>query len=252
MARRDAAGRARAGSASPSSGTWGGCTTRCSYFARDPIYRRYHQDELTFAMLYEYSERFIMPLSHDEVVHLQGLAAREDAGRRLAEARQPARAARLPVHAPGQDRSSSWAPSWRSRREWNHDSSLDWHLRDEPRSAGLLQLRRARSARSTASSAPLWRRDHEPQGFALDRRRRPRELGALVRARATATDHVVVVLNLTPVPRDGLPDRRAGRAGRTCAALERRRGVRGERLPDARASRDRAVADARLPAVDRA
>src|SRR5205814_1575824 len=43
-----------------------------AYFARDPVHRRFHQDRLTFAMLYEYSERFIMPLSHDEVVHLKG------------------------------------------------------------------------------------------------------------------------------------------------------------------------------------
>ena len=58
--------------ASGSSGTWGGCTTRSSYFERDPIHRRYHQDELTFRMVYAFTENFALPLSHDEVVHGKG------------------------------------------------------------------------------------------------------------------------------------------------------------------------------------
>ena len=50
------------------------------YFAHDPIHRRFHHDQLTFAMLYEYSEHFIMPLSHDEVVHLKGSLFRKMPG----------------------------------------------------------------------------------------------------------------------------------------------------------------------------
>ena len=74
-----------------------------AYFSLDPVHRRFHHDQLTFAMLYEYSEHFIMPLSHDEVVHMKGSLAHEDARRRLAEARQPATAARVHVHATGQE-----------------------------------------------------------------------------------------------------------------------------------------------------
>ena len=74
-----------------------------AYFSLDPIHRRFHHDQLTFAMLYEYSERFIMPLSHDEVVHLKGSLLAQDAGRRMAEVRQSAPAARVHVHAPGQE-----------------------------------------------------------------------------------------------------------------------------------------------------
>ncbi|MEZ5237357.1 MAG: hypothetical protein R2749_32375 [Acidimicrobiales bacterium] len=60
--------RSRAASASPTSGTWGGCTT-LEYFTKDPLYRSYEHDKLTFGFIYVWHENFISPLSHDEVVH---------------------------------------------------------------------------------------------------------------------------------------------------------------------------------------
>ena len=72
------------------------------YFKRDPVYRKYHQNDLTFAMLYHHHENFILPLSHDEVVHGKGSLLRPDAGRRLAEVREPADVAGLSVAVPGQ------------------------------------------------------------------------------------------------------------------------------------------------------
>ena len=73
------------------------------YFAKDPVHRKWHHNSLTFGLLYVFSEHFFLPLSHDEVVHGKGSLLGRMAGRRVAEVRQPARALRLDVGAPGQE-----------------------------------------------------------------------------------------------------------------------------------------------------
>jgi 1,4-alpha-glucan branching enzyme len=74
-----------------------------AYLAHDPVHRRFHHDQLTFGLLYAFSENFVLPLLARRGGARQGLAARQDAGRRLAEVRQPAPALRLHVGAPGQE-----------------------------------------------------------------------------------------------------------------------------------------------------
>ena len=73
-----------------------------SYISHEPIYRQYHHNELTFSMMYAYTENFVMPLSHDEVVHGKGVAAEQDPRRPVAAVRHAARDVRLHVGAPGQ------------------------------------------------------------------------------------------------------------------------------------------------------
>ena len=73
------------------------------YFQREPIHRRFHHDELTFSMVYAFSERFVLPLSHDEVVHGKRSLLGRDAGRPVAAAREPPRALRVHVGPPGKE-----------------------------------------------------------------------------------------------------------------------------------------------------
>ena len=171
-----------------------------AYFARDPAHRRYHQDELTFALLYEWSERFVNPLSHDEVVHgkrslLEKLPG--DLWQKLANLRA------LLVYQytrPGKTllfMGTELAPY----DEWNHEQSLPWHLAHEPARQGLQRFME-RLGRIYHEHPALWRSDGDPDGFRwIDCS--DRDHAILSYERRTEGGHVVVVLNLTPVPRDG-------------------------------------------------
>ncbi|MFL5561591.1 MAG: 1,4-alpha-glucan branching protein GlgB [Gemmatimonadaceae bacterium] len=169
------------------------------YFSEDPLYRRWHQDTLTFAMIYEYSEHFIMPLSHDEVVHLKKSLLEKMPGddwQKLANLR-----ALLAYQYTRPGKSLLFMGTELAQTtEWNHDTSLDWHLANEPRQRGLMQFMRD-LGRVYRDRAPLWRRDHEPEGFSwIDVA--DRDNSVLSYVRRDGADHVVVVLNLTPIPRD--------------------------------------------------
>jgi len=169
-----------------------------AYFSQDPIYRSYHQDQLTFAMVYEYSERFIMPLSHDEVVHLKRSLLEKmpgDPWRKLANLR--AMLAYMYTR-PGKKllfMGTEIAPY----AEWNHDVSLDWHLTDDPSHASFLRFVRELGLLYDATPA-LWRDDFAPEGFSwIDVADRANSVLSYVRR--AGSEHVVVVLNLTPEPR---------------------------------------------------
>ena len=178
-----------------------------AYFALDPVHRSHHQGQLTFAMIYEYSERFIMPLSHDEVVHLKGsLLAKMpgDVWQKLANLRL---LLSYMYTRPGKKllfMGSELAP-W---NEWNHDGSVDWHLRDDPQHRSFEKFVERLGALYREHPA-LWRMDHEPEGFqwidVADTRN-----SVVSYVRRGGGRHVVVVLNLTPVPREdyriGVPD----------------------------------------------
>ena len=151
------------------------------FFARDPSHRRWHHDELTFAMLYEYDERFVNPLSHDEVVHekrsllakLPGDEWQKLANLRLLLAYQWTRPGKI-LDFMG----TELAPP----TEWNHDRSLDWHLAGEPPRAGLMRFMAALGRAYHAEPCAL-ALGPRPRGLPLDRLRGPRAIGRLVPAR---------------------------------------------------------------------
>jgi 1,4-alpha-glucan branching enzyme len=168
------------------------------YFAKNPVHRRYHHDELTFAMMYEHSERFIMPLSHDEVVHLKGSLYHKMPGdhwQKLANLRS---LFAYQYTRPGKQllfMGSELATDC----EWNHDASLPWHLSADPLREGLM-IFLAELGGLYQRYPALWRRDPDPEGFAwIDVADKANSVIAY--ARRDGDDEVLVVLNLTPLPR---------------------------------------------------
>ena len=169
-----------------------------SYFSHEPVHRSHHQDLITFAMLYEYTEKFIMPLSHDEVVHekrsllskMPGDDWQKFANLRALLGYMYTRPSKKLIFM-----GTELAP-W---REWDHDSSLDWHLLDKREHAVFFAYmqRLGELYRETPS---LWQRDFEHGGFAwIDVNDRDNSVFSYVRW--DHHDPTVVVLNLTPVPR---------------------------------------------------
>jgi 1,4-alpha-glucan branching enzyme len=133
------------------------------YFGKEPIYRRYHHNSLTFGLLYAFSENFILPLSHDEVVHGKGSLLSKmpgDEWQKLANLRSLF--AWMWAH-PGKQLlfMGGELGQW---REWYHDASLDWHLLADPRHRGLQALVRDLN-RLYADHGCLWERDSEGAGF---------------------------------------------------------------------------------------
>ena len=200
------------------------------YFAQDPLYRAFHHDQLTFAMMYEYSEHFIMPLSHDEMVHLKGSLLEKMPGDHWQKFANLRALLAYQFTRPGKKllfMGSELAP-W---REWNHDQSLDWHA-DEPERLPVHgevpgDARRALSASSRPSGATITTRAAST-GSTSPTRTTPCSRTCA----ATANDHAVVVLNLTPVPqRSGTASacRRAGATASRCRATTRELGGSGYR-----------------------
>ncbi|WP_309671336.1 1,4-alpha-glucan branching protein GlgB [Gemmatimonas sp.] len=169
------------------------------YFKVDPFFRKGAHDKLTFAMMYEYSERFMNPLSHDEVVHLKKSLVEKmpgDIWQRFANLRA---LIGYSITRPGKSL-FFMGTELGSHHEWNHDISLEWHLMGDARRQGLMAFMEALGA-LYRQHACFWRRDHEPSGFGwIDVS--DKEQSVLSYARYDGASHAIVVLNLTPVPRE--------------------------------------------------
>jgi 1,4-alpha-glucan branching enzyme len=187
------------------------------YFQQEPIYRRYHHHELTFSMMYAFSENFILPLSHDEVVHGKGSLYSKMAGDRWQKfANLRALYAYMWAH-PGK-KLIFMGGELAQEAEWSHERSLDWHLLEQREHAGVQALVRDLN-RVYREEPALWELDSDPAGFWwLEPNDADRNVLAFARASRGGERVLVFAANLSPVPR---PNYRLGlpRASRWREAL---------------------------------
>ncbi|MFO1128950.1 MAG: 1,4-alpha-glucan branching protein GlgB [Rhodospirillales bacterium] len=172
-----------------------------SYFGRDPLYRKYHHDQLTLSLTYAFAENFVLPISHDEVVHGKGsLLARMPGDRWQKFANLRAYLAFMYGH-PGK-KLLFMGCEFAQAGEWNHNASLDWHLLDDPMHAGVQRL--VRDLNHLYRKAPaLHGLDCEPAGFEwIDCTDWEKSIICFLRKGRTPGDVAVVVCNLTPMVRD--------------------------------------------------
>ncbi len=173
-----------------------------AYCAQDPIFRKWHHDKITFSLLYAYSEKFLLPFSHDEVVHgKKSLLAKMPGDAWQQHATLRALFGYMFVH-PGRKLLFMGAEigQW---REWNHDWELDWAVLGDPRHAGLQQWVRDLNLAYRAT-APLWADDDSPAGFAwIDCHDSDNSVISLLRRDPATGSVVAAVVNFTPAPRHG-------------------------------------------------
>ncbi len=178
-----------------------------SYMHKDPIYRRYHHHQMTFGLHYAWSENYILPISHDEVVHGKGSMIEKMPGsgdEKFANLR--AYYGFMWAH-PGK-KLLFMGCEFGQGREWNHNQSLDWHQLDVPAHAGLQALVRDLNQLYRAHPA-LHVNDTRPQGFEwIDSNDAEAGVYSWARLGALGDPMVVAVVNMTPVARSyrvGLP-----------------------------------------------
>ena len=171
------------------------------YFSKDPVYRRYHHNELTFGLLYAFSENFVLPLSHDEVVHGKGSLEKMPGDRWQQLANLRSLLAWMWAH-PGQaaavhGRRAGPGAGVVARRR------LDWHLLDFPRTRGCRDLVRGLN-RLYRSLPALYERDFSAEGFRwIDASDVDNNVLSFLRLSADGRDVLACMANLSPVPADG-------------------------------------------------
>jgi 1,4-alpha-glucan branching enzyme len=170
------------------------------YMALDPVHRKYHHNQLTFRSLYAFTENFVLPLSHDEVVYgkrslldkMPGDLWQKFANLRLLLGIMYAQPGKKLLFMGGEF--GQW-------QEWNHDSSLSWHLLNEPLHAGLQRWVRDLNTAYRGELA-FHQRDCDPSGFEwIDCSDIEQGVISLLREGKIANDYLLIACNFTPVPR---------------------------------------------------
>lgn len=172
-----------------------------AYMREDPVHRKHHHDLMTFGMVYAFDENFILPLSHDEVVHGKGSLLAKMPGDLWQKFANLRALFGFMYGYPGKKLLFMGA-EFAQEREWSHDRSLDWHLCSDSRHAGVQRL--VRDLNFLYRSTPaLFEIDYDGAGFEwVDWSDRDNSVFSWIR-RARNGDQLVVVSNFTPVVRDG-------------------------------------------------
>ncbi|HSW39390.1 MAG TPA: 1,4-alpha-glucan branching protein GlgB [Acidobacteriota bacterium] len=170
------------------------------YMSHDPVHRSYHHNNITFSMLYAFSENFVLPFSHDETVHGKGSMIGKMPGDQWQKFASLRVLYGYMFGHPGK-KMLFMGCEFGQWNEWNHDASLDWHLLEYPLHAGL--HRWVRDLNTFYRSEPaLFELDSEPAGFEwIDCNDSQGSVVSFVRRGKDRRRQVVFVLNFTPVPR---------------------------------------------------
>ncbi|OQM75226.1 1,4-alpha-glucan branching enzyme [Pseudaminobacter manganicus] len=171
-----------------------------AYFAREPVHRKHHHDELTFGLMYAFSENFVLPLSHDEVVHGKGSLIAKMAGDDWQKFATLRAYYAFMWGYPGK-KLLFMGQEFAQRREWSEDRTLDWNMLDHAPHRGVRDV--VRDLNTLYRSRPaLHARDCEPEGFSwLIVDDRQNSVFAWLRM-APAANSIAVICNFTPVPRE--------------------------------------------------
>ncbi len=170
------------------------------YMSQDPIFRCYHHNQITFSLMYAFSENFVLPFSHDEVVYGKGSMLRKMPGDEWQKFADLRLLYGFMFGHPGKkllfmgDEFGQWS-------EWNHDASLEWHLLQNPLHAGLRRWVRDLNTLYRGAAA-LHELDFDPAGFEwVDCKDYQRSIISFLRRGRNPNDHLLFVCNFTPVVR---------------------------------------------------
>jgi 1,4-alpha-glucan branching enzyme len=171
------------------------------YVAHDPVHRSYHHDQMTFSLVYAFSENYVLPISHDEVVHGKGSLLRKMPGDRWQQLANVRAYLSFQWAHPGKQL-IFMGTEFAQESEWAESRELDWWLLDHPEHEGVRSL--VRDLNSVYTSTPaLWTQDTEASGFAwLDANDANHNVFAFVRW-DTAGSPLVCVTNFAAIPHEG-------------------------------------------------
>ncbi len=171
------------------------------YISKDPAYRNHHHNEITFSLVYAFDENFVLPISHDEVVHGKGSLIRKMPGDEWQQAANLRCYAAFMYAHPGK-KLNFMGNELGQDEEWNHSSSISWHLLEYEKNNGIQSLHRTLNQLYSQYPA-LHELDCNHEGFEwIDHHNSEQSVVVFVRKSQASKQKVYVICNFTPVPRE--------------------------------------------------